>query len=87
MPCKILEINKICKKYNIKVVEDAAEALGSYLNKKHLGTFSLAGMISFNGNKTITSGNGAIILTNNMQLAKNKTLFNNSKKTQMGIRS
>ena len=34
MPCKILEINKICKKYNIKVVEDAAEALGSYLNKK-----------------------------------------------------
>tara|TARA_B100000575_G_scaffold276859_1_gene262643 strand:+ start:475 stop:1635 length:1161 start_codon:yes stop_codon:yes gene_type:complete len=70
MPCKILEINKICKKYNIKVVEDAAEALGSYFNKKHLGTFSLAGMISFNGNKTITSGNGAIVLTNNMQLAK-----------------
>lgn len=63
MPCDIKALNKVCKKFNINIVEDAAEAIGSFDNKKHLGTNSLAGIISFNGNKTITSGNGAIVLT------------------------
>ena len=70
MPCEIVRINKVCKKYNIKVIEDAAESIGSFYKNKHLGTFSLAGVISFNGNKTITSGNGAMVLTNNKKLAK-----------------
>ncbi len=70
MPCKINQINKICKKYKIKVIEDAAESIGSFFKKKHLGTFSLAGVISFNGNKTVTCGNGAIVLSNNKKLAK-----------------
>ena len=68
MPCDIKSINKICKKYNIKVIEDAAEAIGSFYKKTHLGTSSLAGVISFNGNKTITTGNGAVILSKNKSL-------------------
>ena len=68
MPCKIISIKKICAKYNIKVIEDAAEALGSFLKKKHLGNFSEAGVISFNGNKTITCGGGAVVISSNKSL-------------------
>ena len=69
VPCKILEIKKICNKYNIKLIEDAAGAMGSFLKGKHLGNFSQAGVISFNGNKTITCGGGAVIITENKKLA------------------
>ena len=69
VPCKILEIKKICKMYNIKLIEDAAGAMGSFLKGKHLGNFSQAGVISFNGNKTITCGGGAVIITKNKNLA------------------
>ena len=69
VPCKILEIKKICKMYNIKLIEDAAGAMGSFLKGKHLGNFSQAGVISFNGNKTITCGGGAVIITENKNLA------------------
>ena len=69
VPCKILEIKNICKKYNIKLIEDAAGAMGSFLKGKHLGNFSQAGVISFNGNKTITCGGGAVIITENKKLA------------------
>ena len=69
-PSKILEIKKVCKIFNIKVIEDAAEALGSFYNKKHLGTFSEAGILSFNGNKTITCGGGGAIITNNKNMAQ-----------------
>tara|TARA_B100000989_G_scaffold179029_1_gene134469 strand:+ start:5168 stop:6325 length:1158 start_codon:yes stop_codon:yes gene_type:complete len=69
-PAKILEIKKICAKYNIKLIEDSAEALGSFLNKKHLGTFGDIGILSFNGNKIITTGSGGAVLTNNLRLAK-----------------
>lgn len=62
-PGKILEIKKICKKYNLYLVEDAAEAMGSFYKKKHLGTFGDFGILSFNGNKTITTGGGGAILT------------------------
>ena len=81
IPCKIIEIKKVCKKYNIKLIEDATEALGTFLNKKHLGNFSDAGVISFNGNKTITSGGGGIILTKDKKLAsKIKHLITTAKK-------
>ncbi len=69
-PCKILEIKKICSKYKIKVIEDAAEAMGSFYKNKHLGNFSEAGVISFNGNKTITCGGGAAIISSNKKLIK-----------------
>lgn len=69
-PLKIDKIIKIAKKYNLKVIEDAAEALGSFYKKKHLGTFGDLGVLSFNGNKIITTGAGGAILTKNKTLAK-----------------
>lgn len=62
MPAKIDQILKIAASYDIPVVEDAAEALGSSLNDKAAGTFGVIGILSFNGNKIITtSGGGALI--------------------------
>lgn len=67
--CRIEEIIAICEHYHIAVVEDAAEAMGSYYKGKHLGTFAPIGAISFNGNKTITTGGGGMILTNDETIA------------------
>ncbi len=69
-PCNIRDIIKISKKFNLVVVEDAAEALGSFYKKKHLGTFGDTGCISFNGNKIITTGGGGMVITNKKKLAK-----------------
>lgn len=69
-PCRIDEIKDICDKYNIILIEDAAESLGSKYKGKHTGTFGLMGALSFNGNKTITSGGGGMILTDNEALAR-----------------
>ena len=63
-PARIEEIVSICKKWFIPIVEDAAEALGSYKNNKHMGAFGDLGVFSFNGNKIITSGGGGAIITN-----------------------
>ncbi len=68
--CKIDLLQKLCKKYNIELLEDAAESIGTKYKKKHLGNFGKLGTISFNGNKTITCGNGGIIITSNKKLAK-----------------
>jgi perosamine synthetase len=56
--------------FNLAVVEDAAESLGSLYQGRHTGTFGLLGTLSFNGNKTITTGGGGAILTNDTELAK-----------------
>jgi len=69
-PCRIDEIVSICDKYNIAVVEDSAESLGSYYKNKHTGTFGKLGIFSFNGNKIITTGGGGMIVTDNEELAK-----------------
>jgi len=69
-PCRIVEIQKICKEWHIVLVEDSAESLGSFYRGQHTGTFGELGVISFNGNKIITSGGGGCILTNNEDLAK-----------------
>ena len=69
-PCKIDELVSICEAYNIPLVEDAAESIGSYYKEKHTGTFGLLGTFSFNGNKTITCGGGGAIVTNDEELAK-----------------
>ena len=68
--CKIDKILKIAKKYNLIIIEDAAEALGSFFKNKHAGTFGLVGCFSFNGNKILTTGGGGAIITNNKLLAK-----------------
>lgn len=70
LPMYIDEIVEICNQYNINVVEDAAESLGSFYKNKHTGTFGLLGVFSFNGNKIVTAGGGGAIVTNDEKLAK-----------------
>jgi perosamine synthetase len=69
-PCKVDEIAAICKEHHIVLIEDAAESLGSFYKNKHTGTFGKLSAISFNGNKTITSGGGGMILTDDEVLAQ-----------------
>jgi dTDP-4-amino-4,6-dideoxygalactose transaminase len=69
-PCRIDEIKDICDQYNICLIEDAAESLGSSYKEKHTGTFGKMGVLSFNGNKIITAGGGGCIITNDKVLAK-----------------
>ncbi len=70
LPCKIDQIKQICKKYKIILIEDAAESLGSFYKSKHTGTFGEIGVLSFNGNKTITCGGGGMIITNSKRIAQ-----------------
>lgn len=69
-PMRIHELLTICERYNIVLVEDAAESLGSYIGKQHTGTIGHIAAFSFNGNKTVTSGGGGAIVTNNEEWAK-----------------
>ncbi|MBQ0151770.1 MAG: aminotransferase class I/II-fold pyridoxal phosphate-dependent enzyme, partial [Chryseobacterium sp.] len=74
MPAKMDEITKIAEEFDIPVIEDAAEALGSTYKGKACGTFGRFGILSFNGNKIITtSGGGALVCRN--QEDKNKAVF------------
>ena len=70
IPADIESLKKICDFYKINIVEDAAESLGSYINNKHTGSKGLFGVLSFNGNKTITTGGGGMIITNDSYLAQ-----------------
>jgi len=69
-PVKIFKIKEICDKFNIQLVEDAAESLGSYVNKTHTGKFGISAAISFNGNKIVTTGGGGMIITDNKLVAE-----------------
>jgi perosamine synthetase len=69
-PVDMEAIISLAKDYHLAIVEDAAESLGSYINGQHTGTFGQLGVLSFNGNKTITTGGGGAIITNDEQLAK-----------------
>ena len=74
------ELEKFKKNYNLDIIEDAADALGSYYKGKHAGTFSKLGVLSFNGNKIITTGAGGAILFKNKNLAdKARHLIQTSK--------
>ena len=68
-PVRIEEIANLCEEYHIELVEDAAESIGSLYKGKHTGTFGKIGAISFNGNKTITTGGGGMMLFNDEELA------------------
>lgn len=68
--CNIDKLLTIAEKYNLKVVEDATESLGTFYKGKHTGGFGLMGCFSFNGNKIITTGGGGVIVTNDEVLAK-----------------
>lgn len=57
------KIMEICNKYNVPVIEDAAESLGTYYKGKHTGTFGMLGVFSFNGNKIITTSGGGMLVS------------------------
>ena len=67
-------IMEICSKYNITLIEDAAESLGSYYKGKHTGTFGKFGVFSFNGNKIITTSGGGMIVSEDEEMI-NKIRF------------
>ena len=67
-PARIDEIAAVCEEYHIELVEDAAESLGSLYKGQHTGLFGRVGVISFNGNKTITTGGGGMLLSNDKEL-------------------
>lgn len=69
-PCRIDQIKNICEQYQIPLIEDAAESLGSYYREKHTGSFGVMGIFSFNGNKTVTCGGGGAIVTDDKEMAK-----------------
>lgn len=69
-PARIKEIADVCRRWNIELVEDAAESIGSYVDDQHTGTFGKVGAISFNGNKTITTGGGGMLLFQNEELGR-----------------
>jgi len=69
-PTRIDAVVEVSRQYGIPVVEDAAESLGSFYKDRHTGTFGTMGILSFNGNKTITCGGGGAIITDDGELAK-----------------
>jgi predicted outer membrane repeat protein len=69
-PSDIEALLAVASDFNLVLVEDAAESLGSFYHGQHTGTFGLLGTLSFNGNKTITTGGGGAILTNDDVLAR-----------------
>lgn len=69
-PAKLDEITAICREYNVPLIEDAAEALGSVYNGRKCGTFGKFGCLSFNGNKIITTSGGGMLLCDNEDDAK-----------------
>lgn len=68
-PVKLDEIRSLTRRYNIILIEDAAESLGSFYKDKHTGIIGDIAIMSFNGNKIITSGGGGMIMTNSKQIA------------------
>lgn len=68
-PARMTEIATVCEEFGLPLVEDAAEALGSSIGDRHVGLYGTAGVFSFNGNKTITTGGGGMIVTNDESFA------------------
>ena len=77
-------IKKFAKKYNLKIIEDAAQALGIKHRGKHVGTYGDCGVFSFYADKTITTGEGGIIVTNNKSLYKKLLYLRNHGRIKSG---
>ena len=75
---RLLEISS---DYGISIIEDSTEALGSFKNGKHAGTFGVTGVLSFNGNKIISTGGGGMILTNDKDIANRAKHITTTAKT------
>lgn len=68
-PVDIVRIRQLCQEYNLVLVEDAAESLGSFVAGCHTGNFGTLSAFSFNGNKIVTTGGGGVVVTNDKELA------------------
>ncbi|WP_114418145.1 LegC family aminotransferase [Marinospirillum perlucidum] len=79
-PAELDGLCKVSQRWNIALVEDAAESLGSFYKGQHTGTFGVSGTLSFNGNKIITTGGGGMILANEATAARAKHLTTTAKK-------
>ncbi len=82
--CEMDEIIDIAKKKNINVIEDAAQGVGVKYKNKHVGTMGELGVLSYYGNKTITTGEGGMILTNNYELSKKIYMIKNHGREKKG---
>ena len=69
-PVDLDPLVELCRQYKLELVEDAAESLGSFYKGRHTGNWGKVSAVSFNGNKTITTGGGGAILTNDKKLGK-----------------
>jgi perosamine synthetase len=80
-PGDIDAILSICERYELPLIEDAAESLGSFYKGKHTGRFGVLSAVSFNGNKIITTGGGGAILTDDVELAQRAKHLTTTAKT------
>jgi len=85
MPANIEAVKNLAKTYNIPIIEDAAESLGSKYKGKQLGTFGKLGVISFNGNKIITTGAGGALLSSDKKLIKKVNFLASQAKESKGF--
>lgn len=69
-PVDLDALNEVCQRFSIPMVEDAAESLGSYYKGRHTGNVGRLSALSFNGNKTVTTGGGGAVLTNDEELGR-----------------
>lgn len=69
-PVHLEELSTLCDEWHLSLVEDAAESLGSFYKGKHTGLYSKVAVLSFNGNKTITTGGGGMLLFNDLELGE-----------------
>ena len=76
-PAKVDELINISEKYQIPIIEDAAEALGASINKRSIGQFGVISILSFNGNKVITTSGGGALLTDDLYLSERALLLSN----------
>lgn len=77
----MMRLTDVANKYGLTIVEDAAESLGSSHQERHSGTFGVAGVISFNGNKIVSTGGGGMILTNSKEFAERAKHLTTTAKT------
>ena len=75
--CEIEKLKEISLKFKVPIIEDSAEAFGSYFKGRHVGTNGLFGVFSFHGSKTISTGEGGMFVTNNEELFENVKILNN----------
>ena len=83
-PANIREITKLAHDNNLFVIEDAAQGVGVFLEDKHVGTFGQAGILSFYGNKTITTAEGGILLTDDSEIAASALRLKNHGRDKKG---